>query len=89
LRKECRLKVFENRGLRRIMEPKRDKVTREWKQLHNEERNDLYSSPNIVWIIKLRIMRWAGHVAHMEESRSVYRILVGKPEGVDGRITLR
>jgi hypothetical protein len=60
--------------------PKRDKVTGEWRKLHNEELHDLYSSPNIVQVIKLR-MRWEGHVARMGEERGVYRVLVGKPEG--------
>jgi hypothetical protein len=73
--------VFENRVLRRIFGPRRDEVTREWRKLHNEQLNDLYSSPNIVRVIKLRIMRWAGHVARMGEGRGVYRVLVGKPEG--------
>jgi len=81
LREECRLRVFENRMLRRIFEPKRDKVTREWRKLHNEELNDLYPSSNIVWVIKSRRMRWAGHVAHMRERRGVNRVLGGKPEG--------
>jgi transcription termination factor 2 len=81
LREERRLTVFENRVLRRIFGPKRDEVTGEWSKLHNEELNDLYSSPNIVRMIKSRRMRWAGHVARMEERRRVYRILVGKPEG--------
>jgi len=67
LREECRLKVFENRVLRRIFEPKRDGVTREWRKLHNEELDYLYSSHNILQAIKLRRMRWEGHVAHMEE----------------------
>jgi hypothetical protein len=62
MREECRLKVFENRALRRRFGPKRDKVTGEWRKLHNEEFSDLYSSPNIVWVIQLRRMRWAGHV---------------------------
>ena len=73
--------MCENRVLRRIFGPKRDKATEEWKKLHNEEVNDLYSSPNIVRVIKWRIMRWAGHVARMGERRGVYRVLVGKPEG--------
>jgi hypothetical protein len=59
--KECRLRVFENRVLRRIFLPKRDEVTREWRKLHNEELNDLYS-PSTVWVIKSRRMRWTGHV---------------------------
>jgi len=66
--------------LRSISGPKRDEVTGEWRKLHNEELNDLYSLANIVWVIKSR-MRWAGHVARMGESRAVYRILVGKLEG--------
>ena len=61
----------------------RDEVTEEWSRLHNEELNDLYSSPNIVWVIKSRRMRWAGHVARMGEERGVYRVLSGKPEGGD------
>jgi hypothetical protein len=75
--------VFVNWLLRRIYGAKRDKVTRGWRNLRvlNEELNGLYSSPNIVWVIKSRIMRWAGHVAHMGERRGVYRVLVGKPEG--------
>ena len=67
--------------MRRIFGPKRDGVTREWRKLHNEELNDLYSSPNIVRLIKSRRMRWAGHVARMEEGRGVHRVLVGKTEG--------
>jgi len=81
LREECRLKVFENRVLSRIFWPKRDEVTREWRKLHNEELNDLYSSPNFVRVTKSRRMRWAGHVARMGEKRGVYRVLVEKPEG--------
>jgi len=73
--------VFENAVLRRIFEPKGDDVTREWRKLHDEELNDLYSSPSIVRVTKSRIMRLAGHVASMGERRGVYRILVGKPEG--------
>ena len=65
LREECRLRVFENRVLRRIFGPERDEVTREWRKLHNEELSDLYCSPNIVWVIKSRRMRWAGHIARM------------------------
>jgi len=80
LREERRLRVFENRVLRRIFVPKRDEVTGEWRKLHNEELNDLYSSPNIVRVMKLRRMRWAGQVARMGEERGVYRVFVGKPE---------
>ena len=67
--------------LRRIFGPKRYEVTGEWSKLHNEELNDLHSSPNIIWMIKSRIMRWAGHVACMRERRDVCRVLVGKPDG--------
>ena len=81
LRKERKLRVFENMVLRRIFGPRRDEVTGEWRRLHNEELNDLYSSPNIVLVIKSRRMRWAGHVAHMVGERGVYRVLLGKPEG--------
>ena len=65
LRKECRLRVFENTVLRRIFGPTMDKVSGEWGKPHNEELNDLYSSPNIIWVTKSRRMRWAGHVARM------------------------
>ena len=75
------MRVFENRVLRRIFGPKRDGVTGEWRKLHNEELNVLYSSPNIVRVIKSRRMSWAEHVALMEEGRGVHRVLVGKPEG--------
>jgi hypothetical protein len=73
--------VFENRVLRRVFGPKRDEVTGEWRKLHNEELRDLYSLPNIVWVVRSRRMRWAGHVARMGEGRGVHSVLVGKPEG--------
>jgi hypothetical protein len=76
LREERRLGV-----LRRVFGPKRNEVTREWRKLHNEELNDLYSLHNIVRVVKSRRMRWEGHVAHMGEERGVHRVLVGKPEG--------
>ena len=78
---ERKLRMFENMVLRRIFGPRGDEVMGEWRRLHNEELNDLYPSPNIVWVIKLRRMRWAGHVAHMGEERGVYRVLVGNLEG--------
>ena len=81
LQQERKMRVFENMVLRRIFGPRRDEVTGEWRRLHNEELNDLYTSPNIVRVIKSRRMRWAGHVARMGEERGVYRVLVGKPEG--------
>jgi hypothetical protein len=81
LTEELRLRVFENRVLRRIFGPKRDEVTGGWRKLHNEELHGLYSSPSIVSVIKARRMRWAGHVARMGEVRSAYNILVGRPEG--------
>ena len=74
LREERKLRVFENMVLRRIFGPRRDEVTGEWRRLHNEEPNDLYSSPNIVRVIKSRRMRWAGHVARMVEERGAYRV---------------
>ena len=67
--------------LRRIFGPKWDEVKREWRKLHNEELNDLYSSPSFVQVIKSRRMRWAGHVRRMGERRGVYRVLVGEPLG--------
>jgi hypothetical protein len=79
LREEHRLRVFENRVLKRIFVPKRDEVTG-WRKLHNEELHGLYSSSSIIRVIKTRRMRWAGHVARMGEVRGSY-ILVGRPEG--------
>ena len=73
--------MFENMVLRRIFGSRRDGVTGEWRRLYNEELNDLYSSPNIVRMIKSRRMRWAGRVARMGEETGVYRVLLGKPEG--------
>jgi len=81
LREERKLRVFENMVLRRIFGPRRDEVMGQWRRLHNEELNDLYSSPNIVRVIKSRRMRWVGHVAWMGEERGVYCVLVGKLEG--------
>jgi hypothetical protein len=73
LREERRLRVFENRVLRKILGPKRDEVTREWRKLHSEELNDLYCSPNIFRVIKLRRIRWVGHVARMRgEERCIW-----------------
>ena len=80
LREERRLRMFENRVLRRVFESKRDKVIGEWRKLHNEELRDLYSLPNIVRVVNSRRMRWAGHVALMGEGRGVHRVLVGKLE---------
>jgi len=81
LREVRRLRLFVNRVLRRIFGPKRDEVRREWTKLNNEELNNLYCSPNIVRVIKSRIVRWAGHVARMGKRRGVYRVFVGKREG--------
>ena len=81
LQEERKLRVSENMVLRRIFGPRAYEVTGEWKKFHNEDLNDLYSSPNIVRVIKSRKMRWAGHVARMDEVRGVCRVLVGKPEG--------
>jgi hypothetical protein len=94
LRKKHRLRVFENRVLRRIFGPKRDEVTGEWGKLHSGELHNLYSSPDIIRQVKSRKMRWAGHVACMGEGRNLCRVLVGKPErkdhledqGLDGRM---
>jgi hypothetical protein len=95
LREEHRLRVFENRMLRRIFGPEREE-DRLWRKLHNDELHSLYSSLNIVRVIKSRRIRWAGHVACMGEGRNVFRVLVGRPEGgnhwedlgISGRITL-
>jgi len=81
LREERKLRVPENMVLRRIFGPRRDEVTGEWRRLHNEDLNDLYTSRNIVRVMKSRRMRWAGHVARMGEERGAYKVLVGKPEG--------
>jgi hypothetical protein len=92
-----RLRTFENRVLRRIFGPKRNKVTAEWRKLHNEELNDLYSLPNIIQLNTSRRTRWVGHVTSTGERRGVYRALVEKTEGkshledpgIDGRIILK
>ncbi|KAJ4437782.1 hypothetical protein ANN_13720 [Periplaneta americana] len=81
LREEKRLRVFENKVLRKIFGAKRDEVTGEWRKLHNAELHALYSSPDIIRNIKSRRLRWAGHVARMGEFRNAYRVLVGRPEG--------
>jgi hypothetical protein len=78
LREGHKLRVFENRGLRRIFGPKWEEVG-SWRKLHNDELHNLYSSLNLVRVIKSRRMRWAGHVARMGEGRGVYRVLVGRP----------
>jgi len=92
MREERRLRAFENRGLRRMFGPKRDKVTGEWKQLHNEGLSDLYCSPNFVWVTKSRRIRWA----RRGEERRIQGLLGNLKErdrlddpGVDGRIILR
>jgi hypothetical protein len=78
LGEEYRLRIFENRVLRRIFVPKREEDG-SWRNLHNDELHNLYSSRNTVKVIKSRRMRWAAHLAHMGEERSVYRVLVGRP----------
>jgi hypothetical protein len=80
LREEHRLRVLENRVLRRIFGLKRDEVTGELRELYNEELHKLFSSPDIIRQIKLRKMRWVEHVARMGEERKMYRVLVGKPK---------
>ena len=92
-RKEHRLKVFENRILWKIMRPRRNKVTGECRRLYNEL-YDLYSSPHSIWVIKSRRIRWVGHVAHVGDRRSAYRVLEGRlqgkrPLGIHGRIMLK
>ena len=97
LREERRLRVFENRVMRRVFGPKRDKVTEEWKKLHNEELNVPYSSPNIVQVIKSKRMRWAGHVAHTGRGEACVGAWWGnlrerdhlEGASVNGRIILR
>jgi len=79
-KEERRLRVFENRVLRRIFGPRKDEVTRECRKLCNEELEDLYPSPNTLRVIKSRRMRWAEHVARIRARRGLYRVLVGKPE---------
>jgi hypothetical protein len=94
LREEHRVRVFENRVLRRLFGPKRDKVTGEWRKLHNEELRILYSCPNIIRNIKSMRMGWVEHVARMGDERNVFKVLIGKPEerhhsedqGVDERM---
>ena len=80
LKEECRLRVFENRVLRRIFGPKRDE-NGDWRKLHYEELHSLFCSPNVVRVIKSRRLRWASHVDRMEEGRSAFKILTGKPTG--------
>jgi hypothetical protein len=80
LREEHKLRVFENRVLRRIFGPNRYEITGEWTKLYNGELHNLYSSPDIIRHIKSMRMRWAGHVARMGEARNVYRVLVRKPD---------
>jgi hypothetical protein len=81
LREEHRLRVFENRVLRRIFGPKGDEVTGGWRKLHNEELHNVYSSPSIIRMVNSRRFRWRGHIARMGKKREACRILVGKPEG--------
>ena len=81
LREEHGLRVFENNVLRKMFGAKKDEITGGWRKLHNAELHALYYSPNIIRSLKSRRLRWAGHVAHMEQSRNAHRVLVGKPEG--------
>ena len=97
MREKRRLKMFESRILRRLLEPNRGEVTGEWKKLNNEEHYNLHSSSNIIWVITSKRMRWAGHIAYMGERKDAYKVLVGNMRerdylydpGVDGRIILR
>jgi len=97
LREECRLRGFENRVLRRIIGPKRDEVKGEWRKLHNEELNDLYSSPNFIGVIKSRKMKWSGRIERIGRGKVRARLWWGnlterdhlENPGVDGRIILR
>ena len=97
LREECRLKVLENRVLRRIFGPKRNEVTKEWRRLHNEELYALYSSPNIIWVIKSRRLRWVGNIESMRERKVTCRVWWEnlkdgdhlEDSGVGGRIILK
>jgi len=97
LMEERRLRLSEQRVSRRMLGPRRDEVTGEWRKLHYDGLNDMCSLPNIFWMIKSRRREWLGHAAHMGETRGIYRVVVGKPEeknhfgdpGVDGRIILR
>jgi hypothetical protein len=86
--RNTRLRVFENKVLRKIFGPKREEDG-SWRKLHNDELHSLYSSPNIVKVFKSRKMRWAGHVARSGEGRGVYRVLVGRPECTLGRLRRR
>jgi len=81
LREERRLRVFENRVLMKVIRPRKDEVTGEWRKLYNEELNDLYSSPNFIRVNTSRRMRWAEHVARVGERRGSQRVYLGKPEG--------
>jgi hypothetical protein len=81
VKEEHKLRVFENRVVRKEFGPQRDEVTGGWRKLHKEELQNLYSSPSIIRIVKSRRMRWMGHLARRGEKRNVYRLLVGKSEG--------